>query len=535
MLQKSRFCRFLYACILLLPVAVIHAKPDDVPPNIIVILADNLNASLLGPYGNREIKTPHLDRLAAEGMTFHHAYAASGVCSPTRATLLTGLIPSQTGVHNGLPSNFAIDNWSAIGEFKNLPQTLADAGYQTAMVGKYHLGQPDRAQLGFDYWVTFPSGHTTGFYDETIIDNGNIYRQDNIHLTDFWTQKALEFIEKADQKTPFFLYLSYNGPYNLAPLVLQQPNNRHAGYYQAHTPSMPQEPIHDYLKEFLMQGVNNGGDLLQGWRIGEGKRENEKTAAHTSKLLDLAWATVRALNNRTAMINVASETAMIDDGIGAVLDALDAQGLAQNTLVIFTADQGAAYGQHGLWGNSSQAAPTVAFDQNMRIPFIVRHPQSVPSGASADVMVNQFDVFPTLLDYIGLQDTVVPASPGRSFARTLLGERQPGWSNEVYFEYILTRALRTPEWKYIQRFLTGPNELYDLQNDPGETQNLVENEQYRDVIETLAQKLSGFFATYADPEFDVWQGGTAKAVLMYGGKNEVFEQHFQDWKKPFVR
>ena len=159
-------------------------------PNVILIVADNQAARLLGAYGNSEIATPNIDALARSGVLFRNAFAASGVCSPTRAALLTGLMPSQTGIHVALPPQPELEGWSAIEEFRNLPQTLADAGYFTGLVGKYHLGRHERPQLGFSWWVTFPSGHTMTFYDQEVIDNGRHYRVEK-HLTDFWTDKAI--------------------------------------------------------------------------------------------------------------------------------------------------------------------------------------------------------------------------------------------------------------------------------------------------------------------------------------------------------
>ena len=217
------------------------------------------------------------------------------------------------------------------------------------------------------------------------------------------------------------------------------------------------------------------------------------------------------------MLNVASETSMIDDGVGKIHALIEKLDLDGDTLIIFTSDQGAAYGQHGLWGNSSQALPVVAYDQNMRIPFIVRHPGKIGTGKRAAEMINLYDVLPTLLDYIGLNKLSIRNTPGKSFHQVLLGN-EVEWKNETYFEYILTRAIRTPEWKYVKRFLRTPNELYHLTDDPDENRNLITDPNYEDTIADLDNRLSDFFNMYSEPEYNIWEGGTAKAVLMYGDK-----------------
>ena len=529
--MKRRSCSF-YILAVMTAFSVCGFGAEEKPPNVILILADNLNPDLLGPYGNTEIRTPNLDKMARDGLTFDRAFSVSGVCSPARASLLTGLLPSQTGVHNALPSGFGVENWSAIEEFRNLPQTLSDAGYVTGLVGKYHLGQPDNAQLGFDYWVTLPSGHTNSFFGATIIDNNRTYWEEDTHLTDFWTAKAEEFIRRNTSGThPFFLFLSYNGPYNLAPVVLNPPNNRHAPYYEKHVPSTPQEPLHPFLKNLIIDAALDNREALKGWRIdgGTGGGEGRKLS-----WADLAWKVADALNNKTAMINVGSEVSMVDDGVGKILDTLEDLGLTEKTLVIFSSDQGAAYGQHGLWGNSSQATPVVAYDENMHIPFLVTHPGKIKSGTRADEMISLYDVLPTLLDYTGLDELSIPNTSGNSFYHVLVAN-DAGWKNEVYFEYILTRALRTPEWKYVKRFLRTPDELYYLTDDPDENHNLITDPDYWDRVAELDKRLAGFFDTYADPKYDVWEGGTAKAMLMYRDKNDLIEEHFPGWKKPYVK
>ena len=480
-------------------------------PNLLLIVTDNQSPGLLGAYGNRDILTPNIDRLAEEGMLFEQAYATSGVCSPTRATLLTGLLPSQTGVHNGLPGRFKIANWSAIEEFRNLPQTLADAGYRTGMVGKYHLGDHATAQLGFDFWATFRAGHTESFVDVEVTDNGATLNIADlgIHITDYWTNRAADFIAQQTAEQPFFLMLSYNGPYILPPTVNEPPANRHAEYYTANPPAMPQFPVHPYLRDWA-KATRMKANVVGG---------------------TYPWAAIDALNNQQAMNTIASEMTMIDDGIGKVLDALEKSGLADNTLVVFMSDQGSAYGQLGLWGNSSWGAPAPAFRANMQIPLIFRHPDRVPDGETSALMIDEFDLVPTLLEYLGLGHLTIDNTPGRSFAPALLGA-DIDWENKVFFEYIDTRVIQTRNWKYVRRFLTSPDELYNLARDPGETRNLVNDPEYELIVQDLAEQLAVFFNRYADPRYDVWRGGTAKATLYYGGQNSRFAEHFPDWTPP---
>ena len=500
--------------------------------NIVLIVTDNQSEKILGAYGNEDIRTPNIDALADQGMLFTQAYASSGVCSPTRATLMTGLMPSQHGVHNAMPSVFAIDGWAAVEEYRTLPKTLADAGYATAMVGKYHLGDSRNPQMGFQYWVTFPTGHTTAFHDIEVNDNGNTYVLEGEHLTDFWTRKAEEFLASQSPDEPFFLYLSYNGPYNLPPLVVEEPKNRHAEYYRRKVPRFPQEPVHSALRRLAIEYSNVDAMIAENdeWWISDRERVDEDTARAEDSW---PWQTIQALNNPTAMIHLASEMTMIDDGVGRVLRALEAGGLDENTIVIFTSDQSSAFGQHGLWGNSSYAQPHPAYMENMRIPLIFRIPGVVPEGATADRIINQFDMFPTMLELVGMQDREIANTPGRSFAATLRGEQQ-SWKDEAFWEYITVRAIVTPEWKYVKRLFGDPPELYDLVADPEERRNIHGDSAYAEVITDLDVRLMNFFDEYAVGRYDVWHGGTAKALLMYNDSNEQFEATFPGFRPPGI-
>ena len=485
-------------------------------PNLLIIMTDNQSPSLMGTYGNTEIRTPNIDRLAAEGIQFNNAFATSGVCSPTRATFLTGLLPSQHGVHNALPDRsrgggkLMPENWAAIQEFRSLPQTLADAGYATGLIGKFHLGTHEQPQLGFDYWVTFGSGHTMDFYGEEIFDNGKIYTEDG-HMTDLWTRKAEEFLAQQTTEQPFFLFLSYNGPYMLPPVVLKKPINRHVDYYRTHPPSMPQEPVHPNLMNLASRYKMS--PIM--FRVGFG-----------------GWPQISALNNLEAMINVASEMSTVDDGIGRVLASLEKLGLADDTLVVLTSDQGSLYGQHGLWGNTSAWWPPSVYDEGMRVPLIFRHPNNISDGATTEQMVNQFDFLPTVLDHLGFADIDVPNSPGKSYAAVLSDSDAATEQVDVFFEYMTVRVIRTERWLYQKAFLIGDDALYDLNDDPRQTQNLVDDSDYASVVEELNSRLTKFFAQAADPRYDLWQGGTAKLKLLDGEDDQVFADKFPNWKVP---
>ncbi len=487
-------------------------------PNLLIIMTDNQSPSLMGTYGNTEIRTPNIDRLADEGMQFNNAFATSGVCSPTRATFLTGLLPSQHGVHNALPDRsrgggkLMPENWSAIQEFRSLPQTLADAGYATGLVGKFHLGTHEQPQLGFDYWVTFGSGHTMDFHGEEIFDNGQIYIESG-HMTDLWTRKAEEFLGRQSANQPFFLFLSYNGPYMLPPVVLKEPRNSHVDYYRDNPPSMPQEPVHPSLMNLASR--NKMSPIM--FRVGFG-----------------GWPQIRALNNQDAMISVASEMSTVDDGIGQVLAALDKYGFDDNTLVVFTSDQGSLYGQHGLWGNTSAWWPPSVYDEGMRVPLIFRHPNRIAAGETTESLVNQFDFLPTVLDYLGFDDIDIPRSAGKSYAAVITGSDSATEQSDVFFEYMTVRAIRTERWLYQKALLIGNDALFDLDADPEQRQNLVEDTDYATVVEMLDSRLTKFFARVADPRYDLWQGGTAKLKLLDGGDDKLFAEKFPNWQPPVL-
>lgn len=443
-------------------------------PNVVFILTDNHGAWTLGCYGNNDIRTPNIDRLASEGMLFTRAMASNPVCSPTRATYLTGLIPSQHGLHSFLDNKYMMgpEAYYTLSEFETLPGILHSEGYVCGLSGKWHLGANMTPQDGFSYWVTMVRGSTQSFYQDPIIHNGEV-KETPKYMTDLWTDHAVDFIEQnKDGEKPFFLYLAYNGPYCLGPLLLEPARNRHAEYYSdKFLPSFPRDTIHP-------------------WQY------NNK-AYH---------------NNIVSIRRVAAEVSAVDDGVGTVMDTLEKHGLAEDTIVVFAGDQGWMGGQNGFFGMGDHTRPIAAHDLMMQVPLIVRHPQKVKPGKT-DIMVSNYDFMPSLLDHMELAEQIPrkPKLPGRSFAPVLRGDAIE-WETAMYYEMEGCRSVRTEDWKYIaRRSPPGPTEVYDMKNDPHERVNLFGQPEVAQVQQMLAAKLDEFFAEYADPQYDIWNGGRSKA------------------------
>ena len=445
------------------------------PTNVVFIMTDNQGAWTLGCHGNPDIRTPQIDRLASQGVRFSNAYCVNSVCSPSRATYLTGLIPSQHGVHCYLggekpDAQIGPDAYCTIDEFMSLPRILADAGHTCGLSGKWHLGDSLHPQTGFSYWFTKPRGHTQTFYDDEAIWDEQIYTEPR-YYTDVITEHALDFL-KQQHENPFFLYVSYNGPYGLGEHMTYTHENRHTAYYaDKDLPCFPREPVHPWLKQ--------NRDFI---------------------------------GNPVCMRGYASAVSGVDDGVGAILDTLNQYGLDEDTLVIFCSDQGLCAGHHGMWGMGDHARPIHTYEEALHIPLIFRHTGHIPAGTVFDGRTCNYDFFPSMLDYLGMADAMRtdPTLPGTSYARAMQGEHV-AWDDVIFHEFENIRMIRNDAWKYTRRFPNGPDELYDMQTDSGERRNLADTPGYASVIEDLKAQLETFFSRYADSQYDRWRGGRSKA------------------------
>ena len=229
------------------------------------------------------------------------------------------------------------------------------------------------------------------------------------------------------------------------------------------------------------------------------------------------------------MANVASQNTLVDDGVGRILATLDELGLAENTLVIFSSDQGNFYGQHGLWQHTVVTKPSSPYETPMNIPLIVRTPKGDQAGKVSSLLIGQYDIAPTILDLLGFDDISFNNSPGKSFSFALMNAGSKPWRESVFFEQEETRVIRTDQYAYWKRLpTTGEVMLFDMHQDPAQHRNLAGDPAYGATMLELDRRLTAFFERYADPNYDLWQGGFAKGSV---DRPEVYRALYgEDWR-----
>ena len=461
------------------------------PPNIILIFTDNQQAATLGCYGNPQVHTPNINAMSDRGVTFDNAFCPNGFCSPCRACVLTGKLPSQHGVHSWIDDRQSADwapDWHALDGLTTLPKALKSKGYTTALIGKYHLGQPTSPAEGFDHWVTLQDGHVRSFYRNKIFDNGEVYEQPG-HSVDFFTDKGIDFIqEQTAARKPFFLYLPYPAPYGHWPATKEADENRHTARYA-------DCPMHSIPRSGLSKAAVDGFML-----------RNHESSEH----LDFSML-MRAPNDLGTLRNFYSQISMIDDGVGKIVETLDRLGIADDTLLIFTTDHGLSTGEHGFWGHGAATVPSNLHKAAHNIPMIMHQPGVTAQGLRSKLMVSGMDIFATILDHAGIPQ-VKADLPSRSLMPVLTGSDLSDWgADAVFSEQEETRVVRTPKWALFKRFnndeTSFEDELFDVEFDPGETVNLAHDPSYAEIKAALDAQLTAFFDTYAHTQADLWNGG----------------------------
>ncbi len=427
--------------------------------NVVVILTDDQGVWAAGCYGNPEIRTPNLDRLAATGTQFDNFFVATPVCSPSRATLLTGQVPSQHGIHDWIDGgNVGPDAIRYLRGAETYTAVLARHGWRCGISGKWHLGDSATPQCGFTDWYVHQKG-SSDYNAAPMVRDGRLVTESR-YITDAITDEALNMLARyAEARAPFYLSVHYTAPHS--PWT-GHPEELVRSYDDCPFDSCPQEPRHPWAEPFTDQHLGNR-ESLQGY--------------------------------------FAAVTAM-DIGVGRILDALETHGLRERTLVVFLSDNGFSCGHHGFWGKGNGTRPLNMYERSIKVPAIISHPGRVKIQR-APHMVSAYDFYPTLLDYLGLPGADDPRLPGRSLAGLLRNGRSEEREHVVVFdEYGPVRMIRTERWKYVHRYPDGPHELFDLVNDPEERDNLAAEAAHQRRIREMKGEMEEWFARYVIPARD---------------------------------
>jgi len=467
-----------FACLAALPMAGAAARePVAAPapaaqkkqPNIVFILTDDQRYDELGTL-NPALKTPNLDKLAKGGLYFPNAFVTTALCSPSRASIVTGRYMHRHGV---------VDNNASMAEGSRLvSERLAALGYDTAFVGKWHMGgETDAPQPGFRHWVSF-AGQGNYWPDQQVGESannahGNLFNVDGRHvkqtgyITDELTRYATDWLKKGrDPSKPFFLYLSHKALH-----ADFKPATRHIGTY-AKTPFPDPVTMADKPENF------------------EGKPmwvRNQRNSWHG---VDFPYHSTLSMEQYRR--NYAETLSAVDESVGSVLAYLKAQGLEKDTIVIFTSDNGFMFGEHGLIDKRN------AYEESMRVPLLVYAPGRFPAGKTVDRLVANIDFAPTFVELAG--GTAEPgAFDGRSWLALAEGRTVADWRTSLLYEYYwefnypmtpTTFALRGDRYKLIQYHgIWDTDELYDLKTDPQETRNLIDDPALLAVKVAMRQQL----------------------------------------------
>lgn len=439
----------------------LRAQEVETPENVVFILSDDHRYDFMGFHeeGPDFLKTPAMDRMRKEGAHLKNAFVTTSLCSPSRASILTGQYAHQHGV---------VDNSTRVHDGTTFfPKHLQDDGYRTAFIGKWHMGRASaEPRPGFDHWVSFRGQGT--YNDPTFNINGKEVKRQG-YMTDLLTDYALDWLdEQEDRDEPFFLYLSHKAVHSDF-----DPAERHEGMYSDVTPDYP-------------PSMKN-------------TEANYRTKPDWVKEQRYSWHGVDYMyHGRTdfdRMYRDYSEALMaLDESIGAVLNRLEARGMAENTLVVYMGDNGFLLGEHGLIDKRN------AYEESIRVPMLAWAPGYIEPGSTVESLVRNIDIAPTIFDRTG---TSAPSMEmdGTSFLGLLedtpsvAGGEDRAFLYEYYWEHAFphtptTFAIRDDRFKYIYYHgVWGLNELYNLQNDPNERHNLINIPAYQARVDSMRTRL----------------------------------------------
>ena len=469
-------------------------------------MSDDHASHAMSCYGSVINTTPNLDRLATEGMRFDNCFCTNSICTPSRATILAGTYNHVNGVTT---LSTKMDN-----RINTFPKMMQAEGYETAIVGKWHLGQgPEHWPTGFDYWNILPG---QGLYHDPVMVEMGEEKTVPGYTTDIITDRSLEWLESRDADKPFLLLLHHKAPHRP-----WDPDDVHAEMYRDDELPYPDTFDDDYatrssaaaaaemrierdmnyrdLKLKAPEGVDIRAKLAVPESIEDYALEDLTGRSYTFESKDALkkWKYQRYIKDYLRCI------ASIDDNVGRVLDYLDRKDLADDTIVVYTSDQGFFLGDHGWYDKRFM------YEESLRMPFIIRYPRVIsPGSINTDIVLN-VDFAQTFLDYAGIDYD--PIMQGRSFRELLAGAGIPDWRDAMYYRYWMHGAhhqvwahygIRTKKHKLIYYYNDGLGqegaldevhepewELYDLENDQAEINNVYSNPEYSDIVADLKDEL----------------------------------------------
>jgi arylsulfatase A-like enzyme len=465
-------------------------RAADAParPNILFIMADDHAAHAISCYGSKLNSTPNLDRIAKEGMRFDNCFCTNSICSPSRAVILTGKYSHVNGV--SVFNRFD-------GSQTTFPKLLQQAGYQTAIVGKWHLFSDP---TGFDYWNVLPG--QGAYRDPAMIENGKTKKYKG-YVSDVITDQALGWLKSRDPQKPFCLLYHHKAPHRN-----WIPDAKYAKLFADGDLPAPETLFDDYKNRSpaaTEATMRIGRDLTKNDLKGESPPADLKGEALVK------WKYERYIKDYLRCVQ------SIDDNVGRVLKWLDDHDLAKNTIVVYTSDQGFFLGEHGWFDKRFM------YEESLRMPLMIRYPAAVKAGSTSTAMVLNLDFAETLLDLAGVKP---PAEmQGRSFAGILRGDALPSdWRTSMYYRYYHYPqdhrvqphlGVRTTRYKLIHFDKIDAWELFDLEKDPHEIKSVYDDPAYAERVVELKRELQRLKDVYKDDDTHVppTDGGAKPATL----------------------
>lgn len=448
------------------------SQPSGKAPNFVVIMTDDQGAWARGRT-MPELITPVLDELGESGLELTRFFCTSPVCSPARASLVTGRMPSAHGVHDWLRSeNSGVSTQGVryLADFETTPELLNRAGYSCAHSGKWHLGDARAPAPGFSRWYSHRDGGGSYFGAPVIADG--VQQFEDGYITHAITDQAAAMLQDLAQgKEPFYLQVHYTAPHS--PWTGGNHPQEYVDLYKdCDFPSIPREPAHAWFNW-------QHGDLSAAMR-----------------------------NPQENLAGFCAALTAVDRGVGRLLDILDDAGIREDTYVIFTSDNGFSCGHHGIWGKGNGTLPLNVWDNSILVPFIINRPGTIASRLDG-TMTSAASLHATVLELAGAPAPLDPLIAGESMAPRFLGgaaDLDAGRKDAIviFDEYGGTRMIRTETHKLVLRHGNAPSELYDLLADPQESRNEIDNLEFAELREDLRERLTAWFAAHSESRFDAF-------------------------------